>query len=236
MLKMPHIHIEGGFYYVTIRGNGDEEIFKDAEDYHAYLNLLKKYKERYGFKLFVFVLLPNHLRLLIELKEGITLSEIMHDLNGNYSKYFNRKYGLRGHLFQERYKINLMEKTLYLTYMSAYIHLYSQWLNLVSNANYSYSSYPLYLYYAGFNGNYINTKPEFFGFDVGMKQEIMEVLSDLVEKNYANYLGCISREEIRFFAKHLKKEIVLGSEEFREAVRLKMEVHWQEKYQQEMAS
>ena len=236
MLRMPYIHIEGGFYYVTICSDNDEEIFKDAEDYQAYLNLLKKYKEQYGFKLFAFVLLPNHLCLLIELKEKVTLSDIMHDLNGNYSKYFNKKYGLRGHLFQERYKMNLMEKTLYLIYMSAYIHFYPQWLNLVSNANYSYSSYPLYLYYSGFNGNSINTKPELFGFDVGIKQEIMEVLSELVERNYANYLGCVSREEIRFFAKQLKKEIVLGSQKFREAVRLKMETHCQEKFQQEITS
>ena len=237
MENIPRMHIEGGFYYVTTRGDDGEEVFKDAKDYQAYLSLLRKYKEQYGFKLFAFVLLPNHLRLLIELKEGITLSDIMHDLNGNYSKYFNKKYGLRGHLFQERYKMNLMEKTLYLIYMSAYIHLYPQWLNLAPNAaSYPYSSYPLYLYYAGFNGDYTNTKPKPFGFDVGMKQEIMEVLSELIEKNYVNYLGRISREEIRFFAKQLKKEIVLGSEEFREAVRLKMEAYWQEKYQQEMAS
>ena len=231
------MHIEGGLYYVTIRGDHDEEIFKETEDYQGYLNLLKKYKEQYGFKLFAFVLLPNHLRLLIELKEGIILSDIMHDLNGNYTKYFNRKYIRKGHLFQERYKMNLMEKTHYLIYMSAYIHLYPQWLNLAPKAAvYPYSSCPVYLYYAGLKGDYENTKPELFGFEVGMKQEIMEVLGALEEKNYANYLGSISREEIKIFAKHLKKGTVMGSQEFREEVRLKIEAHWQEKYRQKMVS
>lgn len=237
MVRIPRMHIEGGLYYVTIRGDHDEEIFKEAEDYQAYLNLLKKYKEQYGFKLFAFVLLPNHLRLLIELKEGITLSDIMHDLNGNYTKYFNRKYSLKGHLFQERYKMNLLEKTHYLIYMSAYIHLYPQWLNLVPKAAvYPYSSCPVYLYYAGLKGDCVDTGQKPFGFDVEMKQEIMEVLSALEEKNYADYLVNISREEIKIFAKHLKKRTVLGSEEFRETVRLKIEAHWQEKYRQKMVS
>ncbi|MDD5681525.1 MAG: hypothetical protein PHI59_09835, partial [Candidatus Omnitrophica bacterium] len=92
----------------------------------------------------------------------------------------------------------------------------------------AYSSFPLYLYYAGPKGDYTNTKQGFFGFDLGMKQEIMEVLNDLVEKNYGSYLRCISKEEIRFFAKQLKKEIVLGSEGFMETVKLKMEVYCQE--------
>ena len=238
MERIPRIHIEGGFYYVTIRGDHDEEIFKDAEDYQGYLNLLKKYKEQYGFKLFAFVLLPNHLRLLIELREGVTLSDIMHDFNGNYTKYFNRKYSLKGHLFQEKYKMNLMEKSHYLIYMSAYIHLYPQWLNLVpKTAAYPYSSYPIYLYYSQLKGDCVDTEQKPFGFDVGMEQETMEVLGDLGERDYTDYLESISMmKEIRTFAKLLKNRVILGSEEFKEAARLKIETHWQEKCRQKMVS
>jgi REP element-mobilizing transposase RayT len=219
---------------VTIRGDHDEEIFKDAQDYQAYLDLLKKYKTQYGFKLFAFVLLPNHLLLLAELKERIILSDIMHDLNGNYTKYFNRKYGLKGHLFRERYQMNLIEKSQYLAYMSAYIHLYPQELSWVPEfVIYPYSSYPAYLYYAGFKDDCPNIKPESFGFDMEMKEEIMEVLR-VIEGNYVNYLRDFPTEEIKIFAKNLKKNKVLGSEEFRETVRLKIEAYWREKYLREM--
>ncbi len=237
MTRIPKIHIEGALYYVTTRGDNNEDIFKAPEDYQGYLNLLKKYKEQYGFKLFAFVLLPDHPRLLIELKEGITLSDIMHDLNGNYTKYFNRKYSLKGHLFQERYQMNLMEKAQYLIYSSACIHLYPQWLNLAPKAAvYPYSSYPIYLYYTRLKSDCVYTGQEPFGFDVEMQQEIMEVLGALGEKNYEDYLESISKEEIKIFAKHLKKSTILGSPEFSEAMRLKIEAYREEKYCQAMAS
>lgn len=237
MERIPRIHIDGGFYYVTICGDHDEEIFKEAEDYQSYLNLLKKYKEQYGFKLFAFVLLANHLRLLIELREGVTLSDVMHDFNGNYTKYFNKKYRLKGHLFQERYKVNLMEKSNYLIYMSAYIHLYPQWLSLAPDTTaYPYSSYPVYLYYSGLKGNCVDIGQKPFGLDLEMKQEIMEVLDGMEEKSYADYLESLfMMKEIKIFAKLLKNRVILGSEEFKTAARLKMETHRQEKYLQKLA-
>jgi len=235
MKRIPRIHIEGGIYYVTIRGDHNEEIFIEPEDYQRYLTLLKKYKEQYGFKLFAFVLLANHLCLLIELKEGITLSDIMHDFNGNYTKYFNKKYSLKGHLFQESYKVNLLEKAQYLIYMSAYIHLYPHWLNLIpQTVVYPYSSYPAYLYYAELKDDCANTKLGLSGLDLVMTQEIMEVLSAVKEKNYVDYLRSISRDEIKIFAKDLKKKMVLGSEEFKEAAGVKIKAYWQEKYRQEV--
>lgn len=235
MERIPRIHIEDGVYYVTARGDHNGEIFKEEQDYRGYLSLLKKYKEQYGFKLFAFVLLSTQLLLLIELREGITLSEIMHDLNGNYTKYFNKKNSLKGHLFQETYKMNLLEKNQYLLYMSAYVHLYPQWLNSAPQAaGYPYSSYPVYLYYAGFNVDYVNTEPELFGLDLGMKQEVGEVLSTIKEKDYAGYLRSIPREEIKILAQDLKKRIVLGSEEFKEAARSRIKAYWREKCRQEM--
>ncbi|MDD5593101.1 MAG: transposase [Candidatus Omnitrophica bacterium] len=236
MKGMPRIHIEGGVYYVTVRGDHDEKIFREAEDYQSYLNLLRKYKEQYGFKLFAFVLLPNHLCLLIELREGVVLSDIMHDLNGNYTKYFNKKYSLKGHLFRETYRMNLLEKSRYLVSMSAYIHLYPQRLNLTPHpAAYPYSSYPVYLYYAGFEDACMETKSSVFGFDPGMEQEIAGVLTTIKERNYTDYLRNISIEEIKILALDLKKGMVLGSEEFRETVKSKIKAYWQEKYRQELA-
>ena len=149
-----------------------------------------------------------------------------------------KKYSLKGHLFQEKYKMNLMEKSIYLIYMSAYIHLYPQWLNLAPNtAVYPYSSYPIYLYYSQLKGDCVDAEQKPFGFDLEMEKEIMEVLGGLGEKNYADYLESISAmKEIKTFAKLLKNRVILGSEEFKEAARLKIETHRQEKYRQKLVS
>lgn len=115
MAKIPRVHIPGALFYVTSRGDNNADIFKDSDDYKAYLELLRKYKAQYGFKLFAYLLAPNYLHLLIELKEGLTLSDIMHDLSSNYTKYFNGRYQRKGHLFQERYKAAILEKEEYMS-------------------------------------------------------------------------------------------------------------------------
>jgi REP element-mobilizing transposase RayT len=207
MTRIPRIHIEGALYYVTSRGDHSEEIFKDAEDYKMYLDLLKRYKEQYGFKLFSFALIPNHLHLLIELKEGVTISEIMHDLNSNYTKYFNGRYERKGHLFQERSKINLLEKSAYLLNMLTYIHLNPKVLNLVTEAkDYSYSSYPMY----------IGKRQEGYGLD--MQNELQEVKGYLGQKNYADYILGISPQEMQNLAKALAKNAIMGSGEFMQKI------------------
>jgi hypothetical protein len=181
-----------------------------------YLDLLKRYKEQYGFKLFSFCLMPNHLHLLLELKEGLTISDIMHDLNSNYTKYFNGKYQRKGHLFQERYKMNLVEKTPYLLYiLTTYLHLNPKALGLVSEIkDYPYSSYSLYE--AGEGSRFLVLR------GLNLDEEIKEVLLALRQRQaagsehqaYADYLVEISKEEMEMLAKDLLKKPILGSEGF----------------------
>lgn len=153
MPRPPRIYLENALYYVTSRGDGNQNIFRDDEDFKTFLDLLRKYKAQYGFKLFAFCLLPEHFDLLMELpvqKEQIykmgALSSIMHDLNSSYTKYFNGKYSRKGHLFRERYKAALIEKEPYLLKLTAYIHYSPASLNTaVCPEQYPYSSYIFYL-------------------------------------------------------------------------------------------
>jgi REP element-mobilizing transposase RayT len=210
MIKLPRTHIEGAVYYVTSRGDNDEGIFKDEADYQSYLELVRKYKEQYGFKLFAYCLLPNHLHLLIELKEGLTISNIMHDLNANYTKYFNSRYARKGHLFQERYKIVLAEKKLYLLALSAYIHNNPLKLDMAQDLrDYTYSSY---LYYT-------QARPEGYKSGVSMDKEVKELKEYLgKDKDYAGYLKGEAVSGIEGLGGDLNKEMILASGEFRKII------------------
>lgn len=219
MTRIPRTHIEGAVYYVTSRGDNNRDLFKDEADYRAYLDLLKKYKEQYGFKLFSFVLMPNHLHLLIELKEGITISDIMHDLNANYTKYFNSRYQRKGHLFQERYKMVVAEKAAYLLYITAYIHLNPKLLNLVVEPkDYGYSSCAYYLR---------TEEPKNQGTNAAdLTEEIKEVaalLGTTAFKSYEEFLKGVSEQEMELLGKDLTKKIILGSADFREKVNALMQ-------------
>ena len=207
MNRIPRTHIEGALVYVTSRGDNNENIFKDKEDYLNYLELLKKYKAQYGFKLFGFCLLPNHLHLLMELKEKLTTSEIMHDLNANYTKYFNGKYERKGHLFQERHKLVLVEKDTYILPAMNYLHLNPTALGLVKEfSEYQYSSY---LYYS--------LQPTARSPEIDMQEEVKEIKSRLSEHSFSDYLSYlkgISKDEMENLGKELNKKVVIGSQAF----------------------
>ncbi len=121
MPRKPRIEFNGAFYHVITRGNQKQEIFKAPDDYQKYLHLLTIYKNRYHFRLYAYVLMGNHVHLLIETQE-VPLSKVFQGINQSYTVYFNRKYHMVGHLFQGRYKAVLCDKENYLLALLKYIH------------------------------------------------------------------------------------------------------------------
>ena len=212
MPRMPRIQITGALYYITSRGDHNGDIFRDEEDYSFYMELLGRYKKQYGFKLFSFVLLSNHLHLLIELPEGGTLSGIMHDLNSNYTKFFNRKYSRQGHLFQERYRVVLLEKELKLLAMTAYMHKNPHVAGVSSGLDYQYSSSPLYIK--------AETRSSIKYPD--MTEEIAQVNLLLSPKSYAEFLNGLAESGLRSLGEELKKSII-GSDAFIERARSQLQ-------------
>ena len=122
MGRKPRLHIEGGLYHIIARGNNRKEIFKDKDDYSAFIERLLGLKEKTSFKLFAYCLMPNHFHLLMEVK-SINTSVIMQRLLTSYTKYYNKKYKKIGHLFQGRCKFIICEKDSYLLELVRYIHL-----------------------------------------------------------------------------------------------------------------
>lgn len=221
MPRLPRINIEGCLYYITSVGNHGENIFRDEGDYKMYLELLKKYKEQYNFKLFSFALMPNQLNLLLELKGATTISMIMHDTTTAYTKYFNGRYQRKGHLFQERFKSVVVEKGPYLTQLISYTHLSPVWNGLAKNpAEYIYSSHNLYLYNAASK----TERAENIRKILDLGQEIEEVscaiAKDYPDKiTYADFTASITHQEIESLRKKLQRAGILGSEQFVEKIK-----------------
>ena len=122
MARKPRIEFPGAFYHVIVRGNNRQKIFADDEDYKYFLGRLNHYKERFKFVLFAYVLMPNHIHLLLETGE-VPLSRIMQSLQFTYTQKFNRRHKKVGHLFQGRYKAILCQKESYLLELIRYIVL-----------------------------------------------------------------------------------------------------------------
>jgi REP element-mobilizing transposase RayT len=221
MGRVPRVYIEGILYYVTSSGGYNENIFLDPADYDEYITLVANYKNQYGFKIFSYVLLPNHLHMLIELKNNVGISNIMHDINSRYTKAFNSRYGKKGHLFQERFRTLFAEKEPYLLPLARYIHLNPKRLKLVDEIkDYPYSSYAQFLDPAR------SMYPD-------MRGEIEEVFNALKgrEKAFEEYVNKATPDEINEFKKDLRKKGVLGSRAFSE--RVKQTIKEETKKQQE---
>lgn len=145
MARKPRIEYEGAFYHVIVRGNRREKIFRDNKDYLKYLEILSSYKKRHHFNIYCFVLMSNHIHLLIECGKT-PLSKIQQGINQSYTTYFNRKHNMAGHLFQGRYKAILCDKDRYLLSLIKYIHLNPVRAKIAIEADqYQWSSHKCYI-------------------------------------------------------------------------------------------
>jgi len=65
MARKPKVEFEGVLYHVIVRGNHRRDIFRDQSDRVAYLDRID-YRERYRCIVYAYVLMSNHVHLLIE--------------------------------------------------------------------------------------------------------------------------------------------------------------------------
>ena len=104
------------------RGIRRQEIFKEEMDYQMFLAILKKVVESYETTVHAYCLMTNHIHLLLETNVS-EIGRIMQKIAGDYARTYNRKYGYRGHLFEDRYKSCLVKDDAYFLQTSRYIHL-----------------------------------------------------------------------------------------------------------------
>jgi putative transposase len=95
--------LEGAEYHVTARINRGEMIFSNREDRELFIDVLKRAKKKYNFSLKNFCIMGNHVHLLIKPGIGVSLSKIMQWLLGVFAQLWNRKHGLSGHLWGDRF-------------------------------------------------------------------------------------------------------------------------------------
>ena len=142
MSKFGRVLLEGVYYHVMIRGNQKQRVFLEDRDFEKYLGLLKRYKRKYKFKMYAWCLMPNHVHLILEVNKPTELAKIMQGLNIAYSRWFNKKYGKVGHLWQGRYKSMIIDKNKYAFDCINYVEINPVRANLIqSPLDYAWSSF-----------------------------------------------------------------------------------------------
>jgi putative transposase len=156
---------EGEIYHIYNRGVNKMNIFLDEQDFRVFaarlkenlfpelINpLLSKHAVRRktlppnSYDLISYCLMPNHFHLLIKQNTNLPITQLILKVCTGYSKYFNKKYGRIGAIFQDRFKSVRIHKNNQLLWVSYYIHKNPIEAGFVENPNnYKWSSFSEYV-------------------------------------------------------------------------------------------
>jgi putative transposase len=154
MARQIRIEFAGAYYHVMSRGNNGDKIFFGEVGHESFLKVLNETCQRTGWIVHAYVLMSNHYHLLIETPEA-NLVAGMKWLQGTYTQRVNRWMKRRGHLFQGRYKAQLVNadpmEGRYFQTVADYIHLNPSRAKMIGKGKkwgtlkeYPWSSLPAY--------------------------------------------------------------------------------------------
>ena len=145
MARQKRLYFNNAVYHICIRGNNRQMILQAEDDKVAFLETLNKFKKRFQFKLYGFVLMDNHVHLVIGTNNHINISKIMQAITLSYSQKFRRKYKYTGYVWQGRFKSNVIDGDKYILECINYIHNNPVRAEIVSDVkDYPWSSYHFY--------------------------------------------------------------------------------------------
>lgn len=142
MPRKPRFNLVGIPQHVIQRGNNREPCFYSELDYRRYLTDLYHSAEKFHCHIHAYVLMTNHVHLLVTpmLESGI--SKMMQALGRRYVRYINKTYRRSGTLWEGRYKSSLIESEGYLLTCMRYIELNPVRAHMVNHpGEYKWSSY-----------------------------------------------------------------------------------------------
>jgi len=123
MARLPRLFLPGQPLHVIQRGNNRDPIFAADSDYRFYLLCLQEAAEAQGLAIHAYVLMTNHVHLLVTPEAETSLSKTMQSIGRRYVQYFNHVYGRTGTLWEGRYKSTLIDSERYLLTCMRYIEL-----------------------------------------------------------------------------------------------------------------
>lgn len=141
MARLPRLVVPQQPHHVIQRGIDRQAIFRDDEDYAAFLKWLREAARQFKVALHAYVLMPNHVHLLVSPSDATGLGKMMQWIGRYYVPYFNHKYQRVGTLWQGRYRASVIDSEQYFMTCSRYIELNPVRAELAADpANYPWSS------------------------------------------------------------------------------------------------
>jgi putative transposase len=146
MARLPRLDLPGIPQHVVQRGNNRLPCFLDDGDRLRYLQQLRESLAATHCRLHAYVLMDNHVHLLVTPREAGDVGRLMQRLGRSYVGLFNARHGRTGTLWEGRYKACLVDSEDYVLRCHRYIELNPVRARLTDDpASYRWSSCPAYL-------------------------------------------------------------------------------------------
>jgi putative transposase len=123
MPRHARLRIGGLPLHVIQRGVNRCACFGDESDYGVYLALLEELSTRYECAMHAYVLMTNHVHLLVTPPEPDGASKLMKHLGQRYVQYFNRRHKRTGSLWEGRFRSSLIDSEGYLMRCHRYVEM-----------------------------------------------------------------------------------------------------------------
>jgi len=214
MARMPRIVVPGQALHIIQRGNNRQPVFFRDDDCRFYLETLQQAAESHGCAVHAYVLMTNHVHLLLTPEQDDGPSLMMQAVGRGYVRYVNGRYHRTGTLWEGRFKSALIDSERYLLTCSRYIELNPVRAGLVKHpGEYRWSSYCCNA--LGRQERIISPHPLYkqLGADAGMQQSAYRGL----------FAGHIDEADLHSIRKGTEAGGGIGNDRFRKEIQVTIE-------------
>lgn len=146
MPRMAREKSHTGIYHVMLRGIDERDLFLKDSDYQKFVDYIQKARDKSVFTVYAYCLMTNHIHILIKTQtETQDIGDIVRRITVGYAQYHNMQNGRTGHLFQNRFRSEVIDSDEYFLAVLRYIHQNPLNAGMVKNLeDYKWSSYNAY--------------------------------------------------------------------------------------------
>src|SRR5262249_37899899 len=145
MARPPRVYIPGVSAHVFLRGHNRAPIFREDRDYERFLWIVRSVTAHYDVNVHAYALMSNHYHLIVTPQSDTALPDAMKEVNGDYTKYHNKKYERLGTAWCSRYGAKLLDDERYWLTCLKYVEKNPVAAGIVTHAElYRWSSYQVH--------------------------------------------------------------------------------------------
>lgn len=156
MARSARIHRPGDLHYLALRANAGRQLFPQSGDFAEFAALVARHIEACGVRVFAFCWVREAACFALQVSSA-PLGKFVQRVAGQHAQRINRRAGVRGHVFRQRYKTVVVNEP-QLPLVVSHFHLMPVRLGLAADpAEYLWSSHRRYLGLPG--PSWVTTEP-----------------------------------------------------------------------------